>query len=772
MYHFSPRPAAPWVTGVTVAGLIGVTALLAAGCRGEARPRHLLLITLDTLRADRLGSYGHAAARTPHLDALAGRGLRFARAATVTPLTLPAHASLFTGTFPAHHGVRDNGGFYLGEEQRTLAEALGEAGWRTGGFVGAFVLDRRWGIAQGFDEYFDDFDLAEFDDAAGMDAVQRPGSAVVDRALEWLAADRRRPFFAWVHLYDPHTPYEAPEPYRSRFPATLAGAYDAEIASADAQVGRLLEALRADGRLGETLVVVLGDHGEMLGEHREATHGFFVYDAAIRIPLIVAGPGVGAGVVAEQVRIVDVLPTALARLGVSPPAGVQGVDLLARAGAEPRRLLALVESWYPRYHYGWSELAGVQDGRYKLIRAPRRELYDLERDPGESDNLEGREPERAAALERALEGMLAQVAAPHAAAPRPPDAETAGRLRALGYLGAPVRADAPGADARRRGDPKDKIALYNLLKEASAAAATDDVERAIGVLRRALAEDPEIVEGHLLLGNFERRARRPEAAIAAYRAALALDGEHQEALHNLALAYKELGRLDDALAGLERAHALDPRNGKAIWQLADVHMRRRRFDLAEAALLRALELDLDRARFRLKLGECYLEMGRAADAERWLRQALEESPRLATAHFSLGLAHEAQGRQAEAVAAYRAELALHADAYRASFNLARLLERGGSREEALAHYRRTVEIQPRFGTGHLYLAKALLDLGDLAGAERAARRGLELGPEPGTAPLGHYVLADVYSRLGRPAEAAREAAAGRRLERAGGAGPS
>ena len=761
MYHVSLLPAA-----LRRGALATLVALAAGGCGGEPRPRHLLLVTLDTLRADRLGSYGHAAAQTPHLDALAGGGRRFARASTVTPLTLPAHASLLTGTFPAHHGVRDNGGFYLGEAEQTLAETLRDGGYRTGGFVGAFVLDRRWGIAQGFEEYFDDFDLSEFDDAPGMDAVQRPGSEVVDRALDWLAADRRRPFFAWVHLYDPHTPYEAPEPYRSRFPATLAGAYDAEIASADAQVGRLLEALRADGRLAETLVVVLGDHGEMLGEHREATHGFFVYDAAVRIPLILSGPGVRPGVVADQVRIVDVLPTVVARLGVSAPAGVQGVDLLALGRGEPRRLLALFESWYPRYHYGWSELVGVQDGRYTLIRAPRRELYDLERDPGERDNLAEREPERAAAMERALDGMLAQVSGPQAAAPQAVDAETAARLRALGYLGAARSPAADRGDERPRGDPKDKIGLYNLLKESTAAAAADDLERAIATLRRVLAEDPEIVEAHLFLGNFQRRARRLEAAVEAYRAVLALDEEHQEALHNLALAYKELGRLDDALAGLERAGALDPRNGKVLWQLADVHMRRRRFDLAEAALRRALELDLDRARFLLKLGECYLEMGRAADAERWLREALAENPRLETAHFSLGLAHEEQGHAAEAIAAYRAELETHAEAYRASFNLARLLERRGDGDDVLALYRRAVEIQPQFGTGHLYLAKALLDRGDLDGAEEAARRGLERSPEPGTAPLGHYVLADVYSRLGRTREAAREAAAGRRLERA------
>src|SRR5262249_10133980 len=255
-------------------------------------PRNLLLVSIDTLRADRLGCYGHAEAQTPRLDALARSGLRFAQATTVVPLTLPAHSALLTGTFPAWHGVRDNGGFYLGDDQTTLAEVLRAKGFRTGGFVGAFVLDRRWGIAQGFDRYFDEFDLEKYGEAQGMDAIQRPGSEVVDKALEWLSADRAKPFFAWVPLYAPHTPYEAPEPFRSRFPATVSGAYDAEIAFSDAQVGRLLDALDADGRLAETVVVVSGDHGEMLGEHGEPTHGFLIYDAALHIPLIVAGPRV------------------------------------------------------------------------------------------------------------------------------------------------------------------------------------------------------------------------------------------------------------------------------------------------------------------------------------------------------------------------------------------------------------------------------------------------------------------------------------------------
>ena len=228
-------------------------------------PRNLLLVSLDTTRADHLGCYGYSAGQTPRLDALARSGLRFEKATTVVPLTLPAHSSLLTGTFPAWHGVRDNGGFYLGDEQVTLAEVLRDKGYRTGGFIGAFVLDRRWGISQGFERYFDEFDLEKFNDAPSMDVIQRPGSEVVDKALEWLRADRERPFFAWVHLYDPHAPYEAPEPYRSRFPRTAVGAYDAEIAATDAQVGRLLDALDLDGRLDETLVIAVGDHGEMLG---------------------------------------------------------------------------------------------------------------------------------------------------------------------------------------------------------------------------------------------------------------------------------------------------------------------------------------------------------------------------------------------------------------------------------------------------------------------------------------------------------------------------
>ncbi len=727
-------------------------------------PPSLLVITLDTLRADRLGCYGYAPARTPRLDALAARGLRFAQATTVTPLTLPAHASLFTGAVPPSHGVRDNGGFYLGDDQATLAETLRDRGYRTGGFVSAFVLDARWGIHQGFDRYFDDFDLSKFEKAAGMDAIQRPGAVTVDEAVRWLGEDRSRPFFAWVHLYDPHTPYQAPAEFAAHYPPTPSGAYDAEIAATDVQVGRLLDALDAGGRLSSTVVAVLGDHGEMLGAHGEVTHGFFVYDAAVRIPLIVAGPGLGSGVVADQVRIVDVMPTVLELLGAPFPAGVQGASLLPLARGEKRPLLAYSESWYPRYHYGWSELVSVQDGRFKLIRAPRPELYDLERDPGETDDLSAREPGRLATLDRALDDLSSRISRADApAGPRAIDPETEERLEALGYVAGGV--SKRHLEDRPRGDPKDKIALYNLLKDASGASAQGRYEEAIAKVGAALAADPEILEGHMLLGNFLRKSGRIEEAAASYRRALALDPEHDESIFLLALTYKDTGRLSEARTGFTRAREIDPRSGKVLWQLADIDMRERRFESAQATLEQALALKVDEPRFLLKLGECHLEAGRYADAEAALRRALNARPGLETASFNLGLALEERGEVQKAIDAYAAEIQSNAKAYRACFNQAKLLLKTGRLAEAVERFRQAVTIAPDFGTGHLYLAKALLDAGDLDGAERSAREGLEKKPDPGMAPLGHYVLADVYNRRGRPAEAAREAAAAQRLQR-------
>jgi tetratricopeptide (TPR) repeat protein len=533
----------------------------------------------------------------------------------------------------------------------------------------------------------------------------------------------------------------------------------------DLQVGRLVDALRADGRLSDTAIVIVGDHGEMLGEHGEATHGFFLYEAATRVPLIISGPGVPAAVIRDQVRIVDVMPTALSLLGVAAPTVVQGVNLMPLARGEALDLVAHSESWYPRYHYGWSELRSIQDGRFKLIQAPRPELYDLSNDPREEHD---RAPDDVARLDgfvRALGAFEAQTKREGAdQGPRPIDSETEERLAALGYVSGhvnPKKLDQPAG-----GDPKDKIALYNLLKQAASLSIEGKLDDAAAAVDAALAEDSQIVEAHMLRGNIYKKMKRPAEAIAAYRDALALDDEHQNALFSLAIAYKDEGRFDEARIGFERARELDPRNGKVLWQLADIWMRQGDTARAEAVVDDALARQVDEPRFLLKQGEICIEAKRYDEAERALRRALEKKPGMALAHFDLGLVHEGRGQLDQAIDEYKTELSSHPTAFRAAFNAAKLLQRAGQMNDAIVYFRKVVEIEPAFGTGHLYLAQALFEVGDLAGAEQWARSGLQNHPEPRLMPLGHYVLADVYEQRGRMTDAKREVAAAERLKRA------
>jgi tetratricopeptide (TPR) repeat protein len=438
---------------------------------------------------------------------------------------------------------------------------------------------------------------------------------------------------------------------------------------------------------------------------------------------------------------------------------------LARGEHVP--LLAFAESWYPRFHYGWSELRAVRDGRYKFIQAPRPELYALDADPGESHDLAASDRERADAMARALGELATRVASQAAPkGPRSIDAEAEERLEALGYVAG--SASARNLEDRPRGDPKDKIGLYNLLKQAGGDSVANRLEEAIAKVQQALAQDPEIVEAHTLLGNFYNKQKRYEEAAAAYRRALALDPEHQGATFSLALAQKELGRTQDAEVGFERARALDPRATKPLWQLADIWMQRGQYDRAESALKEALARKVDRPALLLKLAECYIEMKRYGEAEVALGEVQAKRPDLASVHYDLALVYEARGDLERATHEYEAELTKDPTSYRASFNLAKLLLAARRHEQAVARFREAVASNPAFGTGYLYLAKALLDQGQLAEAEEMARRGLREKPEPKTAPLGHYVLADVYSRRGRLRESENEVAAARKLERPGG----
>lgn len=433
---------------------------------------NVLVITLDTTRADRLAAYGFTGVKTPNLDRLAQEGVRFDQTAAAAPLTFPAHCSLFTGRLPPQHGARDNG-VVLSSREATLAAVLKAHGFQTAAVTGSYVVDSRWGLNQGFDQYDDDLADAPGANHVGR-GLQRAADAVADRALEWLYQHDGARFFAWLHFYDPHAPYEPPEPYRTIY---ATDPYLGEIAFVDTQLGRVLAFLDERRILDRTIVVVIGDHGESLGEHGERTHGLFVYESVLRVPFIIRAPFslVGGRHVAEPTRSIDMMPTVLDLLGLPAPAGVQGRSVAGLMTGTGRALdlATYSESLYPRDRFGWSDLHASRDGRFKVIRAPRPELYDLAADPHELRNLYAERPalaEGMAARLRAFErGLLndsqSQTAGP--GLPRPSvslaDPDARARLAALGYTAA-VRAMAV-EDGSALPDPKDQIGLYNLITE-------------------------------------------------------------------------------------------------------------------------------------------------------------------------------------------------------------------------------------------------------------------------------------------------------------------
>jgi choline-sulfatase len=766
-------------TKLTLATVAIVLAAAAGGFYWQTRPSrvgasalNLLVVTLDTTRADRIGAYGLADAGTPVLDRLAREGALFTHATSSAPLTLPSHASLFTGRFPPRHGVRDNGGFFLDEKEETLAESVSASGFKTGAFVAAYVLDSKWGVNQGFSHYFDDFDLSKYR-AISLGAIQRPGNEVVDRALEWLQGfgDNRSRFFAWVHLYDPHTPYEAPEPYKSSFASRP---YQAEIAFADSQVGRLMAYLEERQLLDRTVVVVAGDHGESLGDHGEQAHGFFVYESVTRVPLIVRAPfdSMKGRRIEDPVRLVDVLPTVLALVGVTAPAndtidGRSLVPLLTGATRE-MGLEAYAEALYPLHHFGWSDLRALREGRFKLIAAPRPELYDLADDPQESTNLF----ESRRALGERMLGRLNEMESEWARTGSRPkeavevDPEAKARLAALGYVGSFVMS----ADSARRGelaDPKDKVHLFNMISHARDLTKQENAfDEIVGTLRKVLQEDAKVIDAWFMLGNVHAARGKHADAIGFFKRALELKPDDEMAVINMANAYRNLGRDEEALVGYQRFLQLDPRNAQVRYEAAQILIDRAKYDEAAAQLRQTLDLEPKLAAARNALGVIAIRRGDLAGAEREIRAAIEQKPDVRLAHFNLALIAEQRGQAQLAITEYQKELSAHPNAFKAAFNLGRLYEQLGDKAAQEASFRQAIEINPNFVEGHFYLAKLYLDQNrEFDRAIALAKRGLEIGPASEYAPLGHYVLADIYSRRGMMEESRREAERGRARER-------
>lgn len=728
---------------------------------------NVLLVTLDTTRADRIGAFGGPPGLTPNIDALAARATRFTRATAVTPLTLAAHSTMMTGLLPAAHGVRDNGGYRLAAERRTLAEAFAASGAHTGGFVSAYVLDHKWGIAQGFERYYDDFDLAEAK-SMSMGEIQRRGDETLAKAVEWLGTNGGQRFFAWVHFYDPHTPYQAPEPFASRYPGSP---YNAEIAWTDSLVGRLLDFLKQHDLERNTVIAVLADHGESLGDHGESGHGYFLYGPSTHVPFLLAGPypGLAGRTVETAVGQADLAPTLLELAGISsdnlePGQGRSLVPLIEGetdpADALPR---AYSESFVPRLHFGWSELRALRSDRWHFIEAPKPELYDLDQDPGETRNVALDERRVLNEMRQRLAALdAATKPAPAATQPVEEDEETARKLAALGYLS--TTSAASDKSFRDLPDPKDKLKVYTLIARAREIARSEKPAEAIPLFEEILSQDPEISDAWFALGNIYFRQREWEKAADSYQKTLRLRPDHDWAMIGLADTFVARGRPEDAVTGYRKYLGQDPDNTQVLYRLAQVLLDGGRDEEADEAFKRVLTAEPQTARAEVGRAVVLYRKKDLAGANAALDRALRIDTKAKFAHYNRALLFEAQDRPGEAESSYREELKNHPEEYKALFNLGLLQGRLDRPRDAAASLRAAVEANPDFAPGHFFLAQALLASGDLDTAASEARRGLELDADTRIAALGHYVLADIHNRRGESAEAAREAALGRALQ--------
>jgi choline-sulfatase len=535
---------------------------------GAAAGFDLLLITLDTTRADHLGAYGYPDAETPNLDRLAREGVRFSEAMTVVPLTLPAHATILTGLLPPRHGVRNNAEFRLGKEGSTLGEILQREGYATAAFVSAFVLDARYGTGRGFDTYDDRVEPVR-GGVFALGTLERKAPDTTDAFLGWLGEQQRdRRIFSWVHYFDAHAPYEPPRDLALRFEGRP---YDGEIALIDREVGRVLAALEAAGRMGRTLVVVVGDHGEGLGEHGEATHGHFIYDSTMRVPLILYAPrAIGLGLVDQRVvSTADLLPTVLDLLGTRDREMRDGESWVGKR-RDPQRAVYL-ENLSPVLDFGWAPLFGARTLRLKAILAPRRELYDLADDPREERNQcgsSGSSESAGADLFSALEKHNARDSSGSNSREFVSDEERA-KLAALGYLGGA----GPAENDEEPADPKDRVAVHAALVEANAALSADRLDLADRWLRQAAAVSPRDRSVLFALGKLQ--LRRGERS-AAERSFLALSEIHPRAEVSILLAQIALldGRLTETEARLAEATRLEPGHGGILIVRGDLELSR------------------------------------------------------------------------------------------------------------------------------------------------------------------------------------------------------
>jgi choline-sulfatase len=681
----------------------------------------VVLISIDTLRADRLPAYGYTQIRTPHIDRLVTDSVLFEHAYSHSPQTLPAHTSIFSGRLPFEHGVRDNIGFSVKTGERLLPHLLGERGFATGGFVSAYVLRQQTGIHQGFGLWDDQLPPASPDRPLGQ--VQRGGEETVAAAIRWIDQQPSSKFFLFVHIYEPHRPYTPP----ARFAASVP--YDGEVEHSDEIVGRLLDHLRTRNLYQEATIVLLSDHGEGLGDHGEDEHGIFLYRETIQVPLVLkqAGSRGGGRRISAPVQHVDLVPTILDLVGAPIPDGARGRSLrpVLEGSATLEETSIYSESLSPRYHFGWSELYALSDTRYRLIRAPRDELYDLAHDPRERTSMTDERPHVRTAMRRALDEIIAHT---HVDAPVAVSSEDREKLAALGYVGTHTAAslEFPGDQLP---DPKDKIGILRKYKRATDLAGEARFAEATAVYRELLREDPEMTDVWLQLAEIYGRRGMTAESVAAYKEVVGRKPKDPAGLTGAAAGLLRLGRLDEA-----RAHA----------ELA--------VEVAPAAAHQLL----------MKVA---VERGDIENARREARRAQAVDPSLPLPTFVEGLLLHRQGQLAAALPhfleARRAMQERTVQLTDVNYHIGDTLGRLERYSEAEPFFRAELELSP----GHLRARAGLAMLyrvtGRITDSEQAIVELLRHAPTP----EGYDVAAQLWTMFGEPQRAAAVRTEAKRLAR-------
>jgi arylsulfatase A-like enzyme/Flp pilus assembly protein TadD len=655
---------------------------------GEKNGQNLLLVTIDTLRPDRLGCYRSIHLQTPAIDQVAARGVIFTRAFAHTPLTLPSHANILLGALPVHHGIHDNGFFVVGEEFLTLAEHLKANGYATGAFVGAFPLDSRFGLTQGFDVYDDNYGTQP---AYEFTFLERKADAVVASALGWLEK-QTAPWFLWVHLFDPHQPYEPPAPYDDRYKDDL---YSGEVAYTDAALAKLFAYLNETGQGDKTVTVVTGDHGQSLGEHGESTHGYFAYNSTLWVPLIISGPGVKAGRVDQDVCHIDIFPTLCDLLGLSRPPSLQGLSLVPAMDGQrlgPRAIY--FESLYPYYRRGWAPLRGLIEGGTKFIETPVPELYDLAQDFAEANNLA---PARAAEVERGkarLARLMKNAEAPSGQAARPTlSVEAQEKLKSLGYIGGPQ------APARKefsaRDDLKTLLPVNKKFEAALELYQKGESQRCMAELRQVIEERPDFDNGYIYLAALLGKQGQVRESVAVLEKGYRLNPTSYRIASDYGIGLVEEGRFDDAVAVLQGGLKLvdyDPETwnflGVAYWNKGDL-------EKALEAYNRAYALDRNYTLVLNNLGAVYLTLFQKdrkrqdfQAAMEFFKKAIEYDPRYAPAYNGLGSAYRVAGAIDEAIICWEQALEIDPRHRFSLFNLGLAYLDKGEKAKALSSLER------------------------------------------------------------------------------------